>query len=625
MTDLTNYIKLNSESILNELFNNEKSEEMKNEFIKWAKEEKIKLTSQNTKGRRSSSLNVLDDETGHFDQFSHTILEYFKENSQNINWQHIASDSKSINDIVINCEYGKQFTDIMNDTKGEDSKDDHKDHCDHNIEEVKGILKLLGILRHNVIDIIFDNLKNKHKLNNYFYTAFGSTNITSDFDLTICGGPQSNFLCWEMFKTYYGIYKNTLPQNFDSNLYVGAYDIYDESKYNDNIKDYIKDFNMGIIKNNKGEKNQTSLFTINIRQKEKKNVVEDLNWAYIWALVKVSESDLLGTSFEKFTGKLHSLYTLARSLKKNLTDNNISTIICKTNFLNSTKFNLSEKLKKFEEIFKREKNSDTNKVILNYYLQTYFQEIVNKKIYKNYTSKIKQDKKKSFDKKYKELTQKFSENNLSSIYTKNNIKSTYQLVLDTDNLIFLRGLNLFFSSEAYYTDMTVQAIVLEGQAGGELGLTNDHYLIAALENIGDFYKHSSHAANKTNDSFNVLIKFSKYIYRIYLCLSKVNTKYVTLRDGIKKTWVKLRETYNREEKCGNVKCFKEGLDLLALPELNIKFEDNEIKDILQKIKDKLLDAFIIEYKKIHRDPISGGYYNKYMKYKKKYLHLKNSQ
>ena len=117
MTDLTNYIKLNSESILNELFNNEKSEEMKNEFIKWAKEEKIKLTSQNTKGRRSSSLNVLDDETGHFDQFSHTILEYFKENSQNINWQHIASDSKSINDIVINCEYGKQFTNIMNAAK----------------------------------------------------------------------------------------------------------------------------------------------------------------------------------------------------------------------------------------------------------------------------------------------------------------------------------------------------------------------------------------------------------------------------------------------------------------------------------------------------------------------------
>ena len=40
--------------------------------------------------------------------------------------------------------------------------------------------------------------------------------------------------------------------------------------------------------------------------------------------------------------------------------------------------------------------------------------------------------------------------------------------------------------------MTVQAVVLEGQAGGKLDLTNDHYLIAALENVGDFYKHSSH-------------------------------------------------------------------------------------------------------------------------------------
>ena len=98
-----------------------------------------------------------------------------------------------------------------------------------------------------------------------------------------------------------------------------------------------------------------------------------------------------------------------------------------------------------------------------------------------------------------------------------------------------------------------------------------------------------------------------------------------LRDGIKKTWVKLRETYNREEKCAKVNCFKKGLDLLALPELNIEFKENNITDILQKIKDKLLDAFIIEYNKIHPDPISGGYYNKYMKYKKKYLHLKNSQ
>ena len=49
-------------------------------------------------------------------------------------------------------------------------------------------------------------------INSYYYTAFGSTNITSDFDLTICGGPEANLLCWKMFKTYYNIYKNTLPQ-----------------------------------------------------------------------------------------------------------------------------------------------------------------------------------------------------------------------------------------------------------------------------------------------------------------------------------------------------------------------------------------------------------------------------
>ena len=422
------------------------------------------------------------------------------------------------------------------------------------------------------------------KINDYYYTAFGSTNITSDFDLTICGGPEANLLCWNMFKTYYKIYKNTLPQNFDSNLYVGAYDVYKsawKTPYNKEARKYIKNFKMDIQKNNKGTKTKESLFTINIRKK--KNKPEDLRYAYIWALVKVLESGIQESEFEK-SNSLKEYFNNAKKLKSNINE-----ILCNDNLFNI--------IKNEETIFSTEIHDETIKIITNYYMQYYFQEIVNEKIYKEY-----------------------SRNKIDEIEEKVN-----QLIDDNDNLIYLRGFNLFFSSEAYYTDMTVQAIVLEGQAGGKLDLTNDHYLIAALENVGDFYKHSSHdIGDDDTEGFKTLIKYSKYIYRIYMCLSKVNDEiYENIKNEINNSWVKLRKTYERDEICDEtekVTCYAKGVKALDID----GFDRKSKEDKLTAIKDKLLEVVITEYNKIHKVQ-KGGYYDKYMKYKKKYLKLKNSQ
>lgn len=566
----------------------DKRKKVQNEFNKWVTEElsKIKSGDENQMRKRRSSNVLLNVQNQYnFEIFANRVLDFFAKNSKNINWQNIANDSKSMNEIVSNCDYGENF-DVIRDTTNNSENTNNSKSCNHNITEVKSILKLLGILRHNVIDIIIDNLNIKMNINNYYYTAFGSTNITSDFDLTICGGPKANLLCWNIFKTYYDIYKSTLPQNFDSNLYVGAYDVHSSSNsYNEKAEKYIKKFNMKIKKNNKESLEDENLFTINIRQNEKTNNPEDLKYAYTWALVKVIESGIEKKEF-KNSKSLEDYFNNAITLKKK-----INNILCNNGLFDS--------IKKEEIIFSYENNPETIKTITNYYMQYYIQEIVNQKIYQKY-SREKND----------EIEEKVNE-----IIDKNN------------NLIYLRSFNNFFSSEAYYTDMTVQAIVLEDQAGGNLELTNDHYLIAALENVGDFYKHSSHDINKDDyTGFKTLIKYSKYIYRIYMCLSNVNKdKYQKIRDEIKDSWVKLRKTYNRNKICDEnenekVVCYEKGVKAL-----NIKDFDKKTKyDKLKAIKDKLLNDVITEYNKIHNVQ-SGGYYNKYMKYKKKYLNLKNNQ
>ena len=97
---------------------------------------------------------------------------------------------------------------------------------------------------------------------------------------------------------------------------------------------------------------------------------------------------------------------------------------------------------------------------------------------------------------------------------------------------------LYYSIEAYYTPCTVNVVVLEMQAGKDIGLDNFNYLISAIENLGDFNIHLQHSgyklnnSNKSTNSKKVILKLSKYLYRFYYSLAKLDDSNKNLKSKV---------------------------------------------------------------------------------------------
>ena len=86
----------------------------------------------------------------------------------------------------------------------------------------------------------------------------------------------------------------------------------------------------------------------------------------------------------------------------------------------------------------------------------------------------------------------------------------------------------YFSSEAYYTSSAVNSIVVEKQLKSKLNygkrsadIKKKVYIAAAIENLGDMLHHME---NEKGNIKNTIIKYSKYLYRIYLVLGKAGSK-----------------------------------------------------------------------------------------------------
>ena len=112
----------------------------------------------------------------------------------------------------------------------------------------------------------------------------------------------------------------------------------------------------------------------------------------------------------------------------------------------------------------------------------------------------------------------------------------------------------YFSSEAYYTSSAVNAIVVENQLGHKLDfgtrsfdIKRKIYLTAAIENLGDMINHMTH--EKGSNIKKTIVKYSKYLYRIYLCLSNTGTgsaPWTSKALKIKKDILPFRKTYNTQ-------------------------------------------------------------------------------
>jgi hypothetical protein len=84
------------------------------------------------------------------------------------------------------------------------------------------LLRLLGCVRNFVVDKTFEcSVSTVSKDSSAQYLAFGSTNITSDYDITVIG-QKAPAIMNNMFHRFLDKYQNSLPFIFDTNVYCAG-------------------------------------------------------------------------------------------------------------------------------------------------------------------------------------------------------------------------------------------------------------------------------------------------------------------------------------------------------------------------------------------------------------------
>ena len=323
-------------------------------------------------------------------------------------------------------------------------------------------LKLLTGIRIYYVDKLFQCAKREtNNSNNSDYFAFGSTNITSDYDLTIIGKKAPEIMLY-IFNKFLENINQTTTFSFDTNLYCMGF--YSSHGLNNNLSTYIV-----------REKPDSTLVSFQPYTNNDKQI------CYKYAQLKLLEAGLLENNE-------------VNTLKEKLTTQ-----------LNNFILN-NDKLKNIN------KNKNTIDLIKRYY--TYYN--VSKKLFK-------------------------------FLYKNSNNKSNNKLnnEVNLNNFMEYMCQGLYYSIEAYYTPCTVNVVVLEMQAGKDIGLDNFNYLISAIENLGDFNIHLQHSgyklnnSNKSTNSKKVILKLSKYLYRFYYSLAKLDDSNKNLNSKVNQIKMKI--------------------------------------------------------------------------------------
>ena len=311
-------------------------------------------------------------------------------------------------------------------------------------------LEFLGALRKMIVDNLFECANDQP--NKTIYKAFGSTNLTSDYDLTILG-PNAPSVIEKMSKAFKSQYNTSLPHAFDSNIYCTGY--YSAKGSNPRIP--------GKVICVKGGK-RVGIFSVEAASAATERIQER------FALLKIHEAHpkLLKTIL-KHTSAASQVASEVRRLSNVLT----------------------KQLKRSKGDNKTEKKYDM----------------------------LVREAKRYFPQMYS--------------------RSKYTSALEVS--LFKHSCAASWASvEAYYTPASVVVVVLELQAGYKfqnssgqpVKLRKHTYRCAALENFGDFVHH---AKEMKGDLKQILLKLSKYIYRIEHCLEKLSGKTMharAVRDGV---------------------------------------------------------------------------------------------
>ena len=314
------------------------------------------------------------------------------------------------------------------------------------------LLVMLGGIRKYLVNHIYTCCTRDYSEIKYF--AFGSDNITSDYDLTLVG-KKSPTVVWKMFTMFLKQYNNILPYAFDTNLYCSG--IYSPEK---------------ALNIPHREDIDENIFVLTSKTKA------DITVQMEFALLKLMESGF--TNYEWAPFKKYEAGVLRHK-------------------------------KIVDRIFKEKKRMH----------------------------------KKKYEKVYTDDTiDKITEYYLTVLYAKKINKILYETG-HTDDLFLYACISQYFAIESYYTPATVNVIVMNIQGKQKVPIQNDEYIIATLENLADFRMHLTH-----EQTFNasVLLKYSKYVYRILYCLGKATRRRVLQQHAsqIKKDILPLRKTGNTE-------------------------------------------------------------------------------
>ncbi len=205
------------------------------------------------------------------------------------------------------------------------------------------ILKILGAFRAYVIENTIFEVKKELQvtyetniLKDNEFIAVGSTNITSDYDVTLLG-PQSNEILWNMFLKFLTKYGTDLPEAFDSNLYSSPLYIH-TSKYGKSFK-INKHLNQLVKYKINGSDRYFTLVPLN-----KTELFEELTWATI-KLIDLIPEQLTHLKKIEYNSKI--LKNKMEHLKNNL----------------NLPYNEKEILNKYND------NIELKNIFINYYLQ----------------------------------------------------------------------------------------------------------------------------------------------------------------------------------------------------------------------------------------------------------------
>jgi hypothetical protein len=352
---------------------------------------------------------------------------------------------------------------------------------EHHSDQQELILELLGSIRKYLVKTIFSAIIKDHiKNNNNELVSYGSDNITSDYDVSILG-PDGNEIMWKMFITFLAKYSDALPEAFDTNIYSSPLYIHHNKHFSEPLKYRIS----------LPEKIEYDDRFFILLPYTNEDFRVELTWSFIKLLnTTTTIPAYLNKYFMEAKKYKLAMDKLEEDIKK---DSTLREISLQTNLHPANTI-----------------TSNTRELIRKYYLQYKWQQPIQDYVY-------------SIDKKS---------------FILKDIILPGKLLPET-NLFFYANIPNYFSSDAYYTSSSVASIVLESQRNIKLNLWSRSYkirkgiyIIAAIENLGDMITQIRRTYNdlelyKETDKSKkiekikiILIKYSKYLYRIYECLSK---------------------------------------------------------------------------------------------------------